>query len=224
MATQVVLAFFKDEPAADAAVESLKAWDKIDDEVKLSAIGVLALDEQGKVKTQKLGSRSITKGAGIGLLLALITPLGLGVVIAGAGFGALHHKGLGLKGEDRDRIAAELAGGKAAVGVLVKDARGGDRLREARRARRGPGDARDLRRGRGRGRCGRACDRSRGGPAGLISRGLSRRKFTGFPDRRWPGKPRPADPARIGAVGMPRLRSASTGRPVTCPTQWRNGP
>jgi uncharacterized membrane protein len=122
MANQVVLAFFKDEAAADAAVESLKAWDKIDDEVKLSAIGVLALDAQGKVKTQKLGTRSITKGAGIGLLLALITPLGLGVVIAGGGFGALHHKGLGLKSEDRDRIAAELAGGKAAVGVLVKDA------------------------------------------------------------------------------------------------------
>ena len=122
MATQVVLAFFNDEAAADAAVESLKAWDKIDDEVKLSAIGVLALDEQGKVKTQKLGSRSITKGAGIGLLLALITPLGLGVVIAGAAFGSLHHKGLGLKAEDRDRIAAELAEGKAGVGVLVKDA------------------------------------------------------------------------------------------------------
>ena len=121
MATDVVLAFFSDEAAADAAVESLKAWDKIDDDVKLSAIGVLALDEQGKVKTNKLGSRSITKGAGIGLLLALITPLGLGVVIAGAAFGALHHKGLGLSAEDRSRIETNLKGGKAAVGVLVKD-------------------------------------------------------------------------------------------------------
>ena len=122
MATQVVLAFFNDEAAADAAVESLKAWDKIDDEVKLSAIGVLALDAQGKVKTQKLGTRSITKGAGIGLLLALITPLGLGVVIAGAAFGSLHHKGLGLKGQDRERIGASLTSGQAAVGVLAKDA------------------------------------------------------------------------------------------------------
>ncbi len=122
MATQVVLAFFNDEAAADAAAESLKAWDKIDDEVKLSAIGVLALDEHGKVKTQKLGSRSITKGAGIGLLLALITPAGLGIVLTGGVLGALHHKGLGLSAEYRSRIGAELTDGKAAVGVLVKDA------------------------------------------------------------------------------------------------------
>ena len=118
---QVVLAYFADEAAADAAVESLKAWDKIDDQVKLNAIGVLVLDEAGKVKAQKLGRRTVGKGAGIGLLLALVTPLGLGAVIAGAGFGALHPKGLGLKSEDRERIAAELAGGKAAVGVLVED-------------------------------------------------------------------------------------------------------
>ena len=37
-------------------------------------------------------------------------------MIAGA-LGALHHKGLGLHTADRDRIAAELGGGKAAVGV-----------------------------------------------------------------------------------------------------------
>jgi len=118
---QVVLAYFADEAAADAAVESLKAWDKIDDQVKLNAIGVLVLDESGKVKAHKLGRRTVGKGAGIGLLLALITPLGLGTVIAGAALGSLHHKGLGLKAEDRERIAAELAGGKAAIGVLVED-------------------------------------------------------------------------------------------------------
>ena len=118
---QVVLAYFADEAAADEAVESLKAWDEMDPQVKLNAIGVLALDEAGKVKAQKLGRRTVGKGAGIGLLLALITPLGWGVVIGGAALGALHHKGLGIKAEDRERIAAELAGGKAAVGVLVED-------------------------------------------------------------------------------------------------------
>ena len=94
---QVVLAYFADEAAADAAVESLKAWDEIDNQVKLNAIGVLVLDENGKVKAQKLGRRTVGKGAGIGLLLGLITPLGWGVVIGGAAAGALHHKGLGLK-------------------------------------------------------------------------------------------------------------------------------
>ena len=118
----------------------LKAWDKIDDEVKLSAIGVLALDEQGKVKTQKarvaVDPRRVPE---LALLLALITPLGLGVVLAGAGFGALHHKGLGLKGEDRDRIGGRAwPEGKAAVGVPGQGRAGGDRLREARRAWRGP--------------------------------------------------------------------------------------
>ena len=52
----VVLAFFKDEVAADDAVESLKAWDKTDDDIKLSAIGVLVLDDKGKIKTQSSAS------------------------------------------------------------------------------------------------------------------------------------------------------------------------
>jgi len=118
---QVVLAFFDDEAAADAAVATLKDWDKASD-IGLTSIGVLVLDDKGKVKTHKMGSRSTMKGAGIGLVLAVVAPA---VVVAGflpgAIVGAIHHKGLGLKGEDRDRIGAELAGGKAAVGVLVTD-------------------------------------------------------------------------------------------------------
>ncbi len=116
----VVLAFFKDEVAADDAVESLKAWDKRDDDIKLSSIGVLVLDDKGKIKTHKLGSRSVGKGAGIGLLLAVIAPPTLLAGVVGGGLlGAFHHKGLGLKAEERDRIAAQLTGGKAAVGVLA---------------------------------------------------------------------------------------------------------
>jgi hypothetical protein len=46
---QLVLAIFKDEAAADAAVESLKQWDKADDDLKLNAIGVLVLDDKGEV-------------------------------------------------------------------------------------------------------------------------------------------------------------------------------
>jgi hypothetical protein len=119
----VVLAFFPDEAAADAAVESLKDWDKLDDDIKLNAIGVLVLDEKGKVKTHKLGRRSVVAGAGIGLLLALLTPAALVAGVIGGGLlGALHHKGLGMKAEDRDRIARQLTDGKAAVGVLAADA------------------------------------------------------------------------------------------------------
>ena len=43
-------------------VESLKAWDKADDDVKLHAIGVLVLDDNGKVKAHKLGRAQRRQG------------------------------------------------------------------------------------------------------------------------------------------------------------------
>ncbi len=46
--------------------------------------------------------------------------------VAGGVLGAISGKGLGLKTEDRERIAGELAGGKAAVGVLVGDLKAAD--------------------------------------------------------------------------------------------------
>ena len=117
---QVVLGVFADEAAADAAVESLKAWDKASDEVKLTSIGVLVLDDKGALKTNKMGSRSKAKGAGIGLLLAIVAPPTLLAGVVGGGIlGAFHHKGLGMSDADRTRIGAELTGGKAAVGVLA---------------------------------------------------------------------------------------------------------
>ena len=118
---KVVLALFTDEAKADSAVSSLKTWDKSDDRVKMNAVGVLVLDDKGGVKTQKMGARSIAKGGGIGLILALLTPVGLTAGVVGGGLlGALHRKGLGLNAEDQDRISRELNDGKAAVGVLAK--------------------------------------------------------------------------------------------------------
>jgi uncharacterized membrane protein len=116
MANQVVLAIFPDEAAADSAVASLKSSGV----AKGDAIGVLVLDKDGSVKTDKVGSHSSGKGAGIGLMLGLLGPVGLAAGVVGGGLlGQLRHKGLGLSDEDRDRIAAELQGGKAAVGVLA---------------------------------------------------------------------------------------------------------
>ena len=40
---QIVVAIFPDEAAADTAAQSLKDWDKLDDDVKLNAIGILVL-------------------------------------------------------------------------------------------------------------------------------------------------------------------------------------
>jgi hypothetical protein len=118
----VVLSIFNDEAAAEAAVKSLKEWDKADDRVKLSAIGVLALDDNGQVKVHKMGSRSVLKGGGIGLVLALLVPpVGVTAGIVGGGLlGVLHKKGLGLTEKDKERINGKLFDGKAAVGVLAK--------------------------------------------------------------------------------------------------------
>ena len=112
----VVLAIFKDEASADTAAASLK-----DSGVaRGDAIGVLVLNEKGELKAEKVGKRSLGKGAGIGAVVALVTPVGLAAGLIGGGLlGALHHKKLGLDEADRDRIGSELQGGKAAVGVLA---------------------------------------------------------------------------------------------------------
>ena len=112
----VVLAIFKDEASADAAAASLKDAGV----AKGDAIGVLVLNEKGELKAEKVGKRSWGKGAGIGAVVALCTPVGLAAGLIGGGLlGALHHKNLGLGEADRDRIGSELQGGKAAVGVLA---------------------------------------------------------------------------------------------------------
>jgi len=87
---------------------------------KHEAIGVLALDDKGNLKVDKVGARSTKKGVGIGAVLWVLGPVGVGVGVVGGGLiGALHHKGLGLDDDDQARISTELQGGHAAVGVLT---------------------------------------------------------------------------------------------------------
>ena len=127
---EVVLAIFNDEASADSAAAELKATGV----AKGDAIGVLALDDKGRLKADKVGKRSWGKGAGIGAVVALVTPVGLAAGLIGGGLlGALHHKNLGLDDADRERISKELQGGKAAVGVLAPASEAtavADKLRE----------------------------------------------------------------------------------------------
>ena len=59
-------------------------------------------------------------GAGIGLVLAMLTPIGMAIGIIGGGIlGALHHNCLIISKSDRERIGHELEGGKAAVAVVT---------------------------------------------------------------------------------------------------------
>jgi len=117
---RMVLGIFADEDAADVAVKSLMDWEHENDVVP-RPVGVLVVDEKGQVKEHRLGQRSGKAGAGIGLVLAVVAPPTLLAGMIGGGIlGHFHHKGLGLTDGDRERIAAELAGGKAAIGVLVE--------------------------------------------------------------------------------------------------------
>ncbi len=112
----IVLAIFSDEASADVAADDLNESGA----AKGDAIAVLALNDKGELKADKMGKRSTGKGVGIGAVAALVTPVGLAAGLIGGGLiGALHHKNLGLSKADRARLGSELEGGKAAIGVLV---------------------------------------------------------------------------------------------------------
>lgn len=127
---QLVLAFFDNEAVADDVVETLKQWDRANDDIRFGAIGVLVKDEQGKVKTHKVGTRAGKKGAKTfavlgalaGVLSGGLTIVGgmVGGAVLGGVLGSFFHKGLGLSKDDLARISGELDGGKAAVGMVVK--------------------------------------------------------------------------------------------------------
>jgi hypothetical protein len=113
---QLVLAVFPDELAADSAAVALKGSGIADGD----AIGILALDADGKLKQDKVGKRSTGKGAAIGGVIAVTTTALLGpAVLGGMAVGALHHKNLGLSDADKARLTVDLNAGKAAVGVMA---------------------------------------------------------------------------------------------------------
>ena len=119
---QLVIAFFENEDAADKAVDEIKQWDKASKEVKLGAIGILAKNDKGEIKTQKVGKRKTGTGAVVGAVAGVLSG-GLtvvGGVILGGIIGAFFHKGLGLSKEDLARFDDELDGGKAAVAILAE--------------------------------------------------------------------------------------------------------
>jgi uncharacterized membrane protein len=115
---QLVLAVFPDEPAADTAALALKESGIAHGD----AIGILVIDDHGKLKQHKVGARSVGKGAAIGGVVAVVGVAVLGpAILVGAGVGALHHKHVGLSDADKARLAEELSSGKAAVGVMAEN-------------------------------------------------------------------------------------------------------
>ena len=66
--TNVIIDYFDGADKVDDAADSLKAWDKDNDDVKLGGIAILTW-EDGKMKTRKVGTRDTRKGAGWGTAL-----------------------------------------------------------------------------------------------------------------------------------------------------------
>jgi uncharacterized membrane protein len=126
---QLVLALFDSEDAAEKAADRLKRWDKKNRDVKARALSILVKDEKVTVKKELPGARAGRKGAGSGALVGLIAAVPtaglsllegvLGGAVIGWVVGSFHHRRLRLSNDDQARLAKELDGGKAAVGVLV---------------------------------------------------------------------------------------------------------
>jgi uncharacterized membrane protein len=113
---RLVISIFHAEADARAAAAAIQETGAAVDD----AVGVIVLDEHGKLKMHKVGTTSGGKGAAAGAVLALLGPVGLGIGIGGGALlGKLHHKNLGLDDSDRERLGDALRGGKAAVGVLA---------------------------------------------------------------------------------------------------------
>lgn len=126
---KLVIGMFESEAAAGAAVDALKAWDRLDDDVKLHHITVMTVDDEGKLKVSNLlktRAAGAAEGFGVGLLAVILAgPIGpvLAVpTLTGAlgAAGVFYRQDLGLDRAGREVVAAELGNGKAAVGLLVK--------------------------------------------------------------------------------------------------------
>jgi uncharacterized membrane protein len=126
----LIIDYFDGADKADDAADSLKAWDKDNDDVKLGGIAILTW-EDGKMKTRKVGTRETGKGAGwgtalgaaVGVLSGGVTLVGGALVgaAAGAATGALFHKGLGLTDADKSQLEDKLKDGGAALVVMASD-------------------------------------------------------------------------------------------------------
>lgn len=112
---RLVLALFANVPTAEAAADALKS-SRI---AEGHAMGVIALDD-GQLRVDKVGGRSWGAGGLIGAGALILGPamIGPGIVI-GTLAGGLHHKSLGMTDADQARLAGELQGGKAALGIKV---------------------------------------------------------------------------------------------------------
>lgn len=129
---RLVVAYYPNANAAEAAAQSLKDWDKANDDIKLGAIAVLTLNpKSGEIEAHEVGQRETKSGAlwgtAIGAAVGLLTGgIGLipGLILGAAGGGAvgsLMHESVGMTDADRRRIVDTLRDGLVALAVMADD-------------------------------------------------------------------------------------------------------
>jgi uncharacterized membrane protein len=139
----LIVAYFDSKDQAEQAADSLKDWDKANDDIKLGAIAVVSKNDKGKVETTKLGPRNTGKGAKIGTIAGVaagvltggLTLVGGAVLggILGGGAGALSKQGIGLSQDDLNHMSSELDAGHAALLVMADEAEVADTTAELTR-------------------------------------------------------------------------------------------
>jgi uncharacterized membrane protein len=118
---KIVAATFETEEAAKAAKARLIA-----DEDAVGNIAIVTMHEDGKVKFKETGDMGPGKGAlvggGVGLAVALFTG-GAGLVLAGAGVGALAAKlrDSGFDNSQLEGLGEDLRPGTAAIVTIVPE-------------------------------------------------------------------------------------------------------
>jgi len=123
MAKQLVIGIFPSLESAESAIKNLQEGASDYSDMHVGSIGILVLDENGKLKEIKRGQRMGGRGATIGLAVAALTPVGLIAGLAGgAALGHFRQQGPKFSADDQADLASKLDGGKAAVGVLVQAA------------------------------------------------------------------------------------------------------
>ncbi len=127
----LIIAYFPNVDEAEKAAESLRSWDKATDNIKLGGIGIITQDENGDLKTRKVGARAAGTGAKWGTIVGIaagilsggVTLIGGAVVglAAGSITGALFHKHIGMEDHDKERLLQHLKDGGAALAVMADD-------------------------------------------------------------------------------------------------------
>jgi hypothetical protein len=111
---QLVIAFFASPAAGEVAAHAL--GQQADARGCRGTVGLLMLDEQGKVATGKIGGRTAGGGPGVGVVLGVIALALTGGVLPNRGH--FFDPRSGLSTDDVARFGAELDAGQAAVAVL----------------------------------------------------------------------------------------------------------